>query len=553
MRSVVIAWVLGFGALGAPDEPQAELRLRAPGGPRGEPTSEQREAAAAARAAAEQALRTVDADAGGAERCVRAYVAAYNDHPLLDEIGDELLYQAGRCASTVAPGHAHVLWLAVVARYPRSPLGAWALHAMGSSKAALGMYAAAAGHLERFAALVPGDAAAPAALQRALELRAGLGEVAAARADWERWFKLYAVKQPEQAAALHMAGWQLARDDGERLRLVEAYLRQHARHGGPERLLLAELEAGRLLWSRSCAVVGDGPAGLCVTGWAGESTHVHKDMADRAGRSGQVDKPAATVKRGGRQVCAAAIGWSFTVHPREASAAAAAQVHLARVVKLAEAAGRGESPWALQLRDGQALARMLQADAQLERLMATGSPRDLDLGGLGVQPSDAERARHAEALRRFSEYHRALQRDSAAIERGYQEVYAARSPRLMVAAARRMQALARANLAAMFGVPAPRKLADPQALAAYCGALTDALTGWLEREQAALKQCLERGEVTGEFGADARACEAELQRRAPREFPALAEIVPEGGPVGWEPESLAAELVWAEAPADKLP
>lgn len=547
----MVAWVLGFGAFSAPEraaevEP-AEQRLRAPGGLRGEPTGEQREAAGDARAAAEQALRTMDADAGGAERCMRAFVAAYNDHPLLDEIGDELLYQAGRCAVRIAPGRAHALWLAVLARYPRSPLGPRALHAMASSKAELGMYAEAAGHLERFAALVPGDVAAPAALQRAILLRAGLGDVGAARADWERWLRLYTVKRPEEAAALHMAGWQLAADDGERLRLVEAYLRQHTRHGGPERALLAELEAGKLLWSRSCGVVGDGPAGLCVTGWgAGQgSIHDRKDMSDRAGRSGQVDEPAATVKRGGRQVCAAAVGWSFVVHPREASAAAAAQVHLARVVKLAEVAG-GDSPWAPQLRDALALARMLQADAQLERLMATGSPRGLDLGGLGVQPGAAERARHAEALRRFGEFHRALQRDSEAVERGYQEVYTARSPKLMVAAARRVQALARANLAAMFGVPAPRELRDPQALAAYCRALDDAMAGWQERERAALRQCLERGEVTGEFGADARACEAELQRRAPREFPPLAEIVPEGGPVAWEPESLAAELAWPE-------
>jgi hypothetical protein len=429
---------------------------------------------------------------------------------------------------------------------------------MGSKKAELGMYAAGAGHLERFAALVPGDPAASAALQRAIELRAGLGEVAAARADWERWFKLYAAKQPEQAAALHMAGWQLAHDDGERLRLVEVYLRQHARHGGPERALLAELEAGRLLWSRSCKVAGDGPAGLCVTGWTArpESTHVRKDMSVATGRSGQLEQPA-TVKRGGRQVCVAALGWGFTVHPREASAAAAAQVHLARVVKLAGAAGREDSPWALQLRDALALARMLQADQQLERLMAAGSPQELDLGGLGLGPSDAERARHAEAVRRFSEFHRALLRDSEAVERGYLAVYTARSPRLMVAAARRVQALARSNLAAMFGVPAPRKLKDAQVLAAYCKALDDAMAGWREREQAALRQCVERGEITGEFGADARACEAELQRRAPREFPPLAEIVPEGGPVVWEPESLAAELVWSEVmpeePAIQLP
>jgi hypothetical protein len=552
MRSVLIGWLLGLGALGATEG--AWVELRAPGGPRGASTSEQREAAGVAHAAAEQALRTADADAAGAERCVRAFVAAYNDHPLLDAIGDELLYQAGRCAATVTPGRAHALWSAMLARYPRSPLGAWALHAMGSSKAALGMYEAAAGHLERFAALVPSDPAAGAALQQAIELRAGLGDVAAARADGERWLKLYGAKRPEEAAALHMAGWRLARDDGERLLMVEAYLRQHARHGGPERALLAELEAGRLLWSRSCAVAGDGPAGLCVTGWGArrESIHVRKDMSVATGRSGQVEQPV-TVKRGGRQVCAAAALWSFTVHPREASEAAAAQVHLARVAEQAGKPGREDSPWALQLRDALALALMLQADQQLERLMATGSPQDLDLGGLGVKPSAAERARHAEAMRRFGEFHRALTRDSEAVERGYVAVYTARSPRLMVAAARRMQALARTNLAAMYGVPAPRKLKDTRVLAAYCGALDDAMTAWRERERAALWQCVDRGVITGEFGVDARACAAELEVRAPREFPPLAEIVPVGGPVGWEPESLGVEVVGPEGAASEVP
>lgn len=59
---------------------------------------------------------------------------------------------------------------------------------------------------------------------------------------------------------------------------------------------------------------------------------------------------------------------------------------------------------------------------------------------------------------------------------------------------------------------------------------------------AELEYCVDRATQWADFSAWARVCEADLQRREPRRWPPLTEIVPAGGPIAWEPESAPVDL-----------
>jgi hypothetical protein len=493
-------------------------------------TREQAEAAGAAVASARAAMQAAEAGTEEtAARCTTEFVRACNEHAALDARGDELLFEAGRCASRHSPGTAEALWQAVLVRYPRGALVGPTLLQLGAQAEALGMYAAAAERYERYAALLPKEGRARGALQDALALRVGLKQRAAARADWERWLSLFGARAPEEAAAMQMAGWQLARDETERLKLVETYLKVHARHGGRDRVAIAELEAGRLMWTKSCpkSALG-GPPGLCLQEWS---------MAPRwaAGRPGPT-----TVPRGKDEVCAAHAPWAVTVRARDAKLAATAQVRVARALKLAEGVTPEDPGRARALGEAVATARLLQVDAALERAMATPVARDLDFS-----PGDAKR-REA-SVRRFEAFYAAMTRQYEEVHRGIEAVFAARAGQPLVAAAGREAALTRTMTALLLGVPLPRGLAGEEVVRVYCDELAAQTERFREMTIAALEVCVTKGAAYSEYGADARACERELLRLEPLKYPGLAEIVPAVGIVGFEPVT---EEVVVVAPAD---
>jgi TolA-binding protein len=487
-------------------------------------------------AAAAMAEVNADGSTAAAVRCAAGYAAVYNDHPELDARGDELLRDAARCADLCDPAAARTLRQALRERYPRSPLAPQATLALAERARTTADYATAAALYAEFAGRSPDARARADALRAAVELRAGLEQPAAARELLGRLVRALATTDPEQAAAAQMAGWRLARDDRERLALARAYLREHGRHGGADRLAVAEAEVGRLLWERACRRAG--ADGLCASELPGErrGSDGREDMSRGTGpRAG-----AATAVLRGAQVCAAGLAWRREVQRRAPRAVAEARAHLERAVALGRGAAAPDDPARAQaLRGALARAQLLLADAGLEALMSVPAPTGLDL-------SVRDAARRQDSLRRFTAFHGELTRRARALERDYQAVLELRAGDPSIAAVGRAGAVAAALRGQLLTMPLPRGLRTPALAAAYCAEFDEQTAPMQAQAIAAWEGCRERAAIAGELAA-ARGCEAALRATAPARVPPLAEIVAAPGPVAWTPEDVG--LV-AEAPAE---
>lgn len=405
------------------------------------------------------------------------------------------------------------LYARVADEHPTHALGERALRALIDGSMATARWEEAARAAEQFAGRYPDRVETPELLVEAAWLRVGLGQRAAAEADFERHEQLLGRKDPGSAAAVFWSRRVLLGSDDERIEHAEEYLRRYGTLVDLDRRIVAEASLGQIEWRRACG------AGM---------------MADAC----------MTIHRGsvaGPRGCAEA-GASVTVHPRDEQLARAAQRRFAEVLRWADGV---EIPEAqperrVDLAEALAVARMYRADRRLEEFLSIEFPRGLTLT-VDEARSDTggQRKKREASLRRISAFVETSRARALTLEQEYAELARAGDPAWAVAAAGRV-ALIHERLALGFlRVEVPAGL--PEAgRAGYCEVLAQQAEPLLAIATVAYRRCSELSRAAGRFDEHSRLCEAGLHVRDPRAWPLQREFVGEAGEAFF-PESVGVQ------------
>jgi tetratricopeptide (TPR) repeat protein len=202
--------------------------------------------------------------AGDFTGCAAIYLAIFNADPQAER-SDELLYNAAVCAEQALDiGTSITLSNTIVTRFPKSQLARKALVRAAVLYARIGDYRAAAYEYERYAKRYPGERDAADALATAVYYRRALGDDDRAIAGVELYVKLFRKKRGGEAAAALFSLVPIYRERGDTdlERHLRRYLKDIGARGGDDRVIVAQVELGRLAWKRSCRRA---TRGLCNT------------------------------------------------------------------------------------------------------------------------------------------------------------------------------------------------------------------------------------------------------------------------------------------------
>lgn len=399
------------------------------------------------------------------------------------------------------------LYERVASEHPTHALGERALRALVDGHTATARWEEAARAAEQFAGRYPDRVETPELLVEAAWLRVGLGQRAAAEADFEKHEQLLGRKDPGRAAAVFWSRRVLLGSDDERIEHAEEYLRRYGTLVDLDRRIVVEASLGQIEWRRACSA--GAIADACI--------------AIRRG-------PAAA---GPRQPRGCAEGQaSVTVHPRDEPLARAAQRRFAEVLRAADGV---EIPEAqperrVDLAEALAAARLYRADRRLEEFLKDIEvPRGLALAVDEARADGAgQRKRREASLRRISGFVETTRAQALALEQEYAELARVGDPAWAVAAAGRVALIHERLALALMQVEVPAGL--PEAgRAGYCEVLAQQAEPLLAIATAGYRRCRELSRAAGRFDEHSRLCEAGLHARDPRAWPLQREFVGEAG------------------------
>lgn len=491
------------------------------------------------------------AAAGDPERaraCAARLLALYAEYGDRHPRAPDALAYAARCHDVAGDfGAAARTRELLVERFPQAPVARLALLALAHQYQAIARYDRAAAVMETYAKRHPDDKQTPELAVEAALLRAGLGQEAEALALLARAEEQHRLRDPARAAALFWARAQLLPgtypNDQARREHAEQYLKRHGARGGLARLILAEVAIADVDWRRSCKQKGT-PLDLCVT-----------------------FQPAAPVAAKGKRPapnCAGPAARAVSVHARDRKLAEAAQRRFQEALRIGSAWRREGDDEALRAKVAEALdlAAIAVADADLAAYLQLRVPTGLaftveawrrELGTPGQQAIYAEQVRTSEtSKKRLLEFLTAKTAQGQALARRYEHVAAGKqSPRGMFAAAARVAVVQATYADELLTAEVPGGLGNEAAVKAYCGAMRDQAAAIEQSAKEALTYCLGRAEAFQYTDAAVAFCEGELERRWPREFPALRELFARGQSLPAEPESVPVQLAPPEEAALK--
>ncbi len=417
-----------------------------------------------AETAAKTARETDDPDAY--EVCGAAYVEVANrartEFPA--HVPDSL-YNAATCfARGGSVGAAITLLDRLAAEHPTHRITAHATLQAAHLFATIGWFDQAATRFEAYAARYAAELEARDALENAFRLRLALGDDDRARADGERYLKLFGAKDPSRAADAAFVMALRVRERGKPDDAVRALRQWIKTYGGRdrERLVSAYLVVGELLWDASCPVK---PVdGLCLAR----------------------DRAAASVPRCKGPVPLVGVA-------RDAARVKEAQAALEQAVRLSEVAGSSDTRAMVAGEQ----ARLLLADARIERAIQDTLPAaELEPDGRMTPASARDQAAW------LAQWQKGL----AEANRSLEDLVRSKNLRVAVTAVGRTAWLAQYATDTLRSAPLPvgkRKGKGTKAAfaeevgAVYCAALGD-LSGPLEvRARDAATMCVEKA---GELG-----------------------------------------------------
>lgn len=414
---------------------------------------------------------------------------------LASALDDEGLYDAGVCHEQAGSLSAAIAAFDELrTAYPRSPLAGPALLRTGRLRARAAQYREAAEAFEEYARRYPAERDAEQALIDAIAYRRGTGNDDQAIDDTRLYVRAYGARRPAEAAAATFALGAVYEQRGkpdELLAHLRDYLKTYGAKGGGDRVVIAYSRIGQLLWEQSCKVKTID--GACV-----KLDRPHPVQCGAASR-----RPITVVRRDPRKV-------------KEAMAAFAAAI-----ASYEKASGRFPGGDERAARHHYALARFGQAEVDYEAYLALAVPAKLDF-----DPARPAVARTSG--KRFSDWLTEKQRLGARTSAAYSSLVTdVKDPAAAVAAAARLGLLSESFSDALFTVEVPASFrGQPDAVAAYCGALTDVAEPLEAQAIEAFAACLRVSTEAAWVEPWSPLCERELGVLRPDEFPAASELRP---------------------------
>ncbi len=437
--------------------------------------------------------------------CGQAYLALYNQDP--DGRGsEELLYDAAVCfeqGGSIGVAITTYTRLVELTGADREVRARAMAHLIGAYEQ-IAFYDQAAQVLERYAdeygATRP-DAAL--ALDRAAELRRGLGQHDRAIADTMKYVRLPSTSARDRAAAffsvadLHEAHG----DTGALIAHLRRYLEAHGAGGAPELRVAAHARLGQALWAQSCPVAPID--GSCL-----------RVVRDRP-RPG--DGAGAPRGQAAPSTCGAASRLQVEVVTRDARLVREAQREFAAAIAVFERSGRPGQGYGRYLH---ALALFHQSEPAYEAYLRVEFPARLDFDPRAPAVAKASRAKLEQYLARKAAA-------GAVVQRGYEEVARTADAAMTLASIARRGQMQQHAADALAAADIPVRLrGDVQAVEGFCTTL-QAVVGPLEASAAAAyAMCLDKSTALGWFSAWSRLCERQLEQLWPDRFPPARELRP---------------------------
>jgi len=467
--------------------------------------------------------------------CGDAYRAVFNSKPNADD-AHELLWNAGTCYEKgKSLGVAIRAFKRLRANFPKTLPAKRAIAKLGFIYSKIAWYDAAAARYVEYANRFGGQRAgnglksADDALSTAVFYFRGIGDDRQAIRNTLAFVRRYGKTAPRRAAeayySLHSI-YDKQRNSDNQARHWRRYLQRHARHGGIDRQLIANVKLAMLYWKSSCKVRG--VLGACV-----------RVVVYRR-------------RRGPKTQCGPDEARDEYVIPRNKALVRNARRHLAAAVRLwkngavtkVPAEGKQKAARTALLIKHYAAARFLLNETSYARFLSLGIPN-----GLSFDPRNPRVA--ARSKKRFERWLIDKQRLLATTAAAYHRVRAIRGggAHYAIASAARIGQMFQHLSSSLFRAPVPRQLRRganaSERIHAYCSELSRVSIPLQVKSVRAYSFCLNVSTKRGWFSQWSRACEKRLGVIRPAQFPSKPEL--------FAPANRSAPVLTLEAPTLKLP
>ncbi len=355
-----------------------------------------------------------------------------------------------------------------------------------------------------------GLASADEALSTAVFYFRGIGDDRNAIRNTKRFVARYGRTAPARAADAHyslLAIYEKSGARGEQVSHLRRYLRRHAKYGGVDRELVANVKLAMLYWRQSCPV------------------------RDVMGTCMRVVRTATRARKGPKKFCGPAGKPRRYVVARTPGLVRLARARLRRAVglwrggainKVSGAGTRTNARKAVMIKF-YAAARFLLNEVDYERFVALGVP-----AGLNFDPRRP--AALARARKRFAAWIVAKKKLLSRTAAGYHAVRRIRGggAHYAIASATRIGQMFENFAEALFRAPVPRHLRRganaSERVHAYCSELSRESIPLQTSSVKAYDYCLELSTTRGWFSQYSRACERRLGEIRPTKYPSTVEM-----------------------------
>ncbi|HEY1814541.1 MAG TPA: tetratricopeptide repeat protein [Kofleriaceae bacterium] len=456
--------------------------------------------------------------------CGLAFQDIYNRNPESPK-NDEVLYNAGECFREGKSIGAAILMFSNLQKfYPNSKITARAVAQLGKAFGDIAFYDRASDKLEEYAKKYAGEKDAHDAMNDAVLYRKGLGDDAKAIEDTKYFIKTFGTKDPSDAANASYSLASIAEKNGDKdgvVKQLRDYIHQFNERGGADKLVIAYVRIGQILWDESCPVKE--VDGSCVK-ISRERATSHETVKRRKTKNayqaplqcGPDSKiKLVVVKRDPAKFAQAMAAFSAAEHEFE---------------KKAGKTGGDEGG----ARYYYGMAKLAEADVDYEKFLDIKFPANLNFGD-GLPEHKAQNEAFAKKSKtRFDDFLKNKTKAADVANTKYGAVLAIKDAADSIAAAAREGQITEDFSDQLFTAEIPAEVRATQMIDGYdvaqdkvdnyCDALTQAAEPLADKSLAAYGVCLQKSTDLGWFSEWSKLCERELGQIKPEDYPTASEL-----------------------------
>ncbi len=454
--------------------------------------------------------------------CGLAFQDIYNRNPESPK-NDEILYNAGVCYEEgKSIGLAILMFSNLQKYYPNSKITQRAVARLGKAFGDIAFYDRASDKLEEYAKKYAGEKDAHDAMNDAVLYRKGLGDDAKAIEDTKYFIKTFGAKNSQDAANASYSLASIAEKNGDKdgvVKQLRDYIHDFNERGGSDKLVIAYVRIGQILWEQSCPVKQID--GSCV------KVTRERAIAHEAKHTGNKKTKAAYVAP---LQCGPDSKIKLTVVKRDDRKRNEALAAFSAAEKEFEKKGGKTGGDEGGARYFYGLAKLAEADVDFEKYLDIKFPTNLNFG----DGAPEHKAILAKAQKRFADWLDLKTKASVAAATKFSKVLEIKDPADSIAAAARLGQINQDFSDQLFTAEIPAQTRATQMIEgydlaqdkvdAYCDALTTAAEPLANKSLEAFSACLSKSTELGWFSDWSKLCERELGQIKPEEFPTASEL-----------------------------